>query len=55
MPLGEHNAELESELADMREKVRIGTEQADDGELIPADEVFGELRQRHDAAINQER
>ena len=50
--LDEHDDELERELADMHEKVRIGTEQADAGELIPADEVFDELRRRHDAAVN---
>ena len=53
--LDEHDDELERELADMHEKVRIGTEQADAGELIPAAEVFGELRQRHDAAVNRKR
>ena len=53
--LEEQDAELERELADMHEKVRTGTAQADAGELIPADEVFDELRRRHDAATNQER
>ncbi|MCY4579098.1 MAG: hypothetical protein OXD31_08615 [Chloroflexi bacterium] len=50
----EHDTKLERELADAREKVRKGTAQADAGELIPADKVFGGLRQRHDAATNQE-
>ena len=49
--LDEHDDELERELADMHEKVRISTAQADAGELIPADQVFGELRQRHDAMV----
>lgn len=53
--LEEHDAELESELADMHEKVRTGTAQADAGELISAEKVFDELRQRHDAATNQKR
>ena len=53
--LDEHDDELERELADMHEKVRIGTEQADAGELIPAVEVFGELRRRHAAAVNRKR
>ena len=49
----EHDARLERELADMHEKVRIGTAQADAGELIPAEEVFDELRRRHeDKAIS---
>ena len=52
--LEEHDAELHRELTDMHEKVRTGTAQADAGELIPADEVFAELRQRHDMASNQE-
>ena len=41
-------SKIERELADMHEKVRKGTAQADAGELIPAGEVFGELRRRHD-------
>lgn len=49
--LDEHDDELERELADMREKVRISTAQADAGELIPADKVFSEMRQRHDAMV----
>ena len=49
----EHDAELERELADMREKVRMGTAQADAGELIPADEVFDELRRRHETVTRR--
>ena len=45
--LDEHEAELESELADLRESVRRGTEQADAGQVVPAGEVFEELRQRN--------
>ena len=45
--LDEHDAELESELADLRECVRRGTEQADVGQVVPAGEVFEELRQRN--------
>lgn len=45
--LDEHDAELESELADLRESVRRGTEQADAGQVVPVDEVFEELRQRN--------
>ena len=45
----EPDAKLERELAAMHNKVRIGTAQADAGELIPADEVFGELRRWNDA------
>ena len=41
------DAELESELADLRESVRRGTEQADAGQVVPAGEVFEELRQRN--------
>lgn len=53
--LEEHDAELECELADMHQKVRRGTAQADAGELIRADKVFDELRQRHDdTATSQE-
>ena len=49
----ECDAELERELADMHEKVRLGTAQADAEELISADEIFGELRQRHDAIVRR--
>ena len=47
--LDEHDEELEGELADMRAKVQRGTEQADANELIPASDVFEELRQRNAA------
>ena len=39
--------ELERELAEMIEMVRIGAEQADAGMSIPAEEVFNELRRRN--------
>ena len=42
-----HDIELERELAEMKEAVRISTEQADAGMLIPAEEVFDELRRRN--------
>ena len=42
---------VESELEDMRESVRRGTAQADSGQVIPATEVFNELRQRDAGAI----
>ena len=42
--LDEHDEALESELAEMRESVRRGTEQADTGQVVPAEEVFEELR-----------
>ncbi len=45
--LDEHDADLESELADLSESVRLGTEQADAGQVFPAGEVFDELRQRN--------
>ena len=41
--LDEHDAEL----ADLRESVRRGTEQADAGQVVPAGEVFEELRRRN--------
>ena len=49
----EHNAKLVRELADMHEKVRIGTAQADTGELIPAAEVFSELHRRHETVTGR--
>ncbi|MCH7786392.1 MAG: type II toxin-antitoxin system ParD family antitoxin [Chloroflexi bacterium] len=51
--LDEHDEELERELADMRLKVKISTEQADAGQLIPASEVFDELRRRNAAIARQ--
>ena len=41
--LDERDTALESELEDMRERVRQGTNQADSGQVVPATEVFGEL------------
>ena len=41
--LDEHDAEL----ADLRESVRRGTEQADAGQVVPAGEGFEELRRRN--------
>ncbi len=41
--------DLERELADMCERVRIGTEQADAGMLIPGEDVIDELRRRNAA------
>ena len=52
--LDERDDTLDCELPDMRERVRKGTEQADAGELIPADEVFEELRHRNAAAAKQD-
>ena len=52
--LDEHDEELERELADLHEKVRTGTVQADAGDLIPADKVFSKLRQSHDAVTGRE-
>ena len=43
------DSDLERELADMYEQVRVGTEQADTGMLIPGEEVIDELRRRNSA------
>ena len=48
--LDERDGAVESELEDMRESVRQGTDQANSGEVVSADEVFSELR-RHGRAI----
>ncbi len=47
--LDERDEALESELAEMRESVRRGTEQADGGQTVPAGEVFDQLRRRNAA------
>ena len=46
--------DLERELADVRERVRTSTEQADAGMLIPGKEVFDELRRRNAAFRHEE-
>lgn len=52
--LDERDRGLESELTEMHESVRRGTEQADAGEVIPAGEVFDELRRR-DGVLSSDR
>ena len=52
--LDERDDTLDRELPDMRERVRTGTQQADAGELIPAGEVFEELRHRNAEAAKQD-
>ena len=47
--LDERDQALERELAEMHESVRRGTEQADAGQVVPASEVFEELRRRNEA------
>ena len=53
--LDERDEALESELVEMRESVRRGTEQADAGQVIPAGEVFHELRRRNASMTHQVR
>ena len=51
--LDERGRALERDLVDTKRKVRLGLDQADAGQLIPADRVFRELRQRNaEAAQN---
>ena len=38
---------VESELEETREVVQLGSDEADAGHVVPADEIFGELRQRN--------
>ena len=52
--LDERDDDLDSELADMREKVRMGLEESKAGLAVPASEVFDELRRRN-AEIVRER
>lgn len=47
--LDEKDYALERELAEMRESVRRGTEQANAGQVVPASEVFEGLRGRNTA------
>ena len=51
--LDERDTALESELTKMRESVRRGTAEANSGQVVPASEVFSELRRRNAAAAKQ--
>ena len=44
---------VESELENMHESVRQGTDQADSGQVVPADGVFSELRQRNATEVKR--
>ena len=44
---------IESELNDMGESLRQGTAQADSGQVVSAEEVFSELRQRNAATAKR--
>ena len=51
--LDEHDIALESELNEMRESVRRGTDEADAGQVVSAGEVFSELRERNAAVAKR--
>ena len=51
--LHEREAALDHELRGVREEVEKATAEADAGELVPAVEVFAELRQRNAALVKQ--
>ena len=51
--LDERDTAHESELDEMRESVRQGTEEADSGRVVSAAKVFSELRQRNAAAAKR--
>ena len=53
--LDERDDDLEGELADMREKVRVGLEESKAGLAIPAGEVFDELRRRNAEIVLEKR
>ena len=44
---------VEPELEETRESVQRGTDEADSGQVVPADEVFSELRQRNASAVKR--
>ena len=48
-----HDVELEHELALIRENVRISKKQAEAGQVIPAEEVFAELRRRNAEIVRE--
>lgn len=51
--LDERDVALESELEEMHESVRRGTAEADAGQVVSAEEVFGELRERNAAVAKR--
>ena len=58
VPISEQNLahimhKVESELEELRECVRHGTDEADSGQVVPAAEVFSELRQRNTGAAKR--
>ena len=53
--LDERDADLEGELADMREKVGLGLEESKAGLAVPAGEVFDELRCRNAEIVLEKR
>ena len=53
--LDERDADLEGELADMREKVGLGLEESKAGLAVPAGEVFDELRRRNAEIVLEKR
>ena len=53
--LDERDADLEGELADMREKVGLGLEESKAGLAVPAGEVFDELRRRNAEIVREKR
>ena len=44
---------VESELEEARKSVRQSTEEADAGQIVSAEEVFSELRERNAAAAKR--
>jgi antitoxin ParD1/3/4 len=53
--LDERDDDLESELADMRRKVRKGLDESKAGLAVPASEVFDELRRRNAEFVSGKR
>ena len=51
--LDERDEALQRELAGMRVSVRRGAQQADAGQVVPATEVFNDLRRRNAALAKQ--
>lgn len=51
--LDERDTALESELSEMRKGVRRGADEADSGQVVAADKVLSELRQRNAASAKR--
>lgn len=51
--LDEQELSRQARFEELRRDIRVGLDEADRGELIPAEEVFRELEERHEAFVRR--